>query len=119
MIDYKDIITIEPGKWGGKPTIRGMKITVGDILSWLASGMTIDDILYEFHELTKTDVYAALSYAADRENGNFAPAPVTEYSALIPEEYILKAKDEDLQRAVTGEELLERLLPRVEKLFDK
>ncbi|SEA52523.1 Antitoxin Phd_YefM, type II toxin-antitoxin system [Porphyromonadaceae bacterium KH3R12] len=54
-----------------------------------------------------------------RENGSFALTPVTEYSTLIPKEYILKTKDEDLKRAITGEELLERLIPRVEKLFNK
>jgi uncharacterized protein (DUF433 family) len=63
MIDYKQIITIEPGKRGGKPCIREMRITVNDILGWLASGMTIDDILADFDELTKEDTYAALSYA--------------------------------------------------------
>jgi uncharacterized protein (DUF433 family) len=68
MIDYKQIITIEPGKRGGKPCIRGMRITVNDILGWLASGMTIQDILTDFEELTETDIYAVLSYAADREN---------------------------------------------------
>lgn len=68
MKDYKEIITIEPGKRGGKPTIRGMRITVSDILNWLASGMTIDDILNDFDELDKNDIFAALSYAADREN---------------------------------------------------
>jgi len=68
MLDYKQIITIEPGKRGGKPTIRGMRITVNDILSWLASGMTIAEILADFDELTQEDVFAALSYAADREN---------------------------------------------------
>jgi len=68
MIDYKQIITIEPGKRGGKPCIRGMRITVGDILGWLASGMTIQEILSDFNELVEEDIYAALSYAADREN---------------------------------------------------
>jgi len=68
MQDYKDIITIEPGKRGGKPCIRGMRITVNDILGWLASGMTINEILEDFDELTSNDVFAALSYAADREN---------------------------------------------------
>ncbi len=68
MIDYKKIITIEPGKRGGKPCIRGMRITVNDILGWLASGMTISEILADFDELTENDIYAALSYAADREN---------------------------------------------------
>ena len=68
MIGYKQIITIEPGKRGGKPCIRGMRITVGDILGWLASGMTIQEILSDFDELVEEDIYAALSYAADREN---------------------------------------------------
>ena len=68
MVDYKKIITIEPGKRGGKPCIRGMRITVNDILGWLASGMTIQDILADYDELRENDIYAALSYAADREN---------------------------------------------------
>jgi uncharacterized protein (DUF433 family) len=68
MIDYKQIITIEPGKRGGKPCIRGMRITVSDILGWLASGMTIQEILTDYEELVENDIYAALSYAADREN---------------------------------------------------
>ena len=68
MLDYKNIITIEPGKRGGKPCIRGMRITVNDILGWLASGMTINEILDDFNELTSNDILAALSYAADREN---------------------------------------------------
>ena len=68
MKDYKQIITIESGKRGEKPCIRGMRITVSDILGWLASGMTIQDILTDFDELVEDDIYAALSYAADREN---------------------------------------------------
>jgi uncharacterized protein (DUF433 family) len=68
MKDYKEIITIEPGKRAGKPTIRGMRISVNDILSWLASGMSIPEILNDFDELTQEDIFAALSYAADREN---------------------------------------------------
>lgn len=71
MVDYKQIITIEPGKRGGKPTIRGMRITVGDILGWMASGMTVPEILDEFEELTEIDIYAALSYAADKENKTY------------------------------------------------
>ncbi len=68
MRDYKEIITIQAGKRGGKPSIRGMRITVNDILNWLASGMTIPEILEDYDELTQEDVFAALSYAADREN---------------------------------------------------
>ena len=71
MVDYKHIITIEPGKRGGKPTIRGMRITVNDILEWLASGMTVQDILADFDELKEEDIYAALSYVADRENKTY------------------------------------------------
>lgn len=68
MIDYKQIITIEPGKRGGKPCIRGMRITVNDILGWLASGMSFQEILSDFDELTEEDIFAVLSYATDREN---------------------------------------------------
>jgi len=68
MTDYSKIITIEPGKRGGKPCIRGMRITVGDILGWLASGMTFNEIIEDFDELKETDIYAALSFAADHEN---------------------------------------------------
>jgi len=68
MKDYKDIITIEPGKRGGKPCIRGMRITVYDVLSYLASGMTIEEVLSDFPYLTREDIYACLSYAADRES---------------------------------------------------
>lgn len=71
MTDYKQIITIEQGKRSGKPCIRGMRITVNDILGWLASGMTVKDILADFDELTENDIYAALSYAADRENKTY------------------------------------------------
>jgi len=67
MIDYRKIITLEAGKRGGKPCIRGMRITVYDILSWLASGMSKEDILEDFPELQPDDILAALSFAADRE----------------------------------------------------
>jgi len=74
MVNYKDIITLEPGKRSGKPCIRGMRITVADILGWLASGMTINQILDDYDELEENDIYAALSYAADRENKIFQVA---------------------------------------------
>lgn len=67
MYIYKNIITIEPGKRSGKPCIRGMRITVEDILHWLASDMTFDDILQDFPELTKEDLIAALEFAALRQ----------------------------------------------------
>ncbi len=66
-MNYQDIITIEPGKRGGKPCIRGMRITVYDVLDYLASGMTVDEILDDFPYLTETDIQACLAYAADRE----------------------------------------------------
>ena len=68
MTDYKEIITIEPGKRGGKPCISNMRITVYDILSWLASGMSTQEIIQDFPELTEEDIRAALQFAADREN---------------------------------------------------
>ena len=74
MVDYKQIITIEPGKRGGKPTIRGTRITVGDILGWLASGRAIPEIIDDFDELTELYIYAAFSYAADRENKTYRVA---------------------------------------------
>ncbi|MBL8189782.1 MAG: DUF433 domain-containing protein [Acidobacteria bacterium] len=66
-MSYKDIITIEPGNRGGKPCIRGMRITVYDVLEYLASGMTVEEILDDFPYLTEEDIRACLSYAADRE----------------------------------------------------
>ena len=66
-MDYTKIITVEPGKRGGKPCIRGMRIAVVDVLEYLASGMTPDEILDDFPELTMEDIRACLAYAADRE----------------------------------------------------
>ena len=66
-MDYSKIITIEPGKRSGKPCIRGMRITVSDVLEYLASGMTEDQILSDFPELTGEDIRACLAFAADRE----------------------------------------------------
>ena len=66
-LSYQNIITIEPGKRGGKPCIRGMRITVYDVLEYLASGMKPEEILDDFPYLTQEDIQACLSYAADRE----------------------------------------------------
>jgi len=66
-MNYKDIITIEPNKRGGKPCIRGMRITVYDVLEYLASGMTPKEILEDFPYLTSEDITACLAFAADRE----------------------------------------------------
>lgn len=66
-MDYTTIITMDPGKRSGKPCIRGMRITVSDVLEYLASGMSEKDILSDFPELTSDDIHACLSFAADRE----------------------------------------------------
>jgi uncharacterized protein (DUF433 family) len=66
-MDYRKIITIEPDKRGGRPCIRGMRITVYDVLGWLAAGMTIAEIIEEYPELTVDDIRAALAFAADRD----------------------------------------------------
>jgi uncharacterized protein (DUF433 family) len=67
MSDYRNRITLEPDKRGGKPCIRGLRITVYDVLSYLAAGMSVDEILSDFPSLTREDILACLSYAADRE----------------------------------------------------
>ncbi len=67
MIIYKNIITIEPGKRSGKPCIRDMRITVEDILRYLASGMSIEEILEDFPELTRQDILVALEFSANRQ----------------------------------------------------
>ena len=74
-MDYRDIITIEPGKRSGKPCIRGMRITVYDVLSYLASGMSIEEVLEDFPYLTREDILACLSFAADREKQSLYSRP--------------------------------------------
>ena len=69
MIRYQDYITIEPDKRGGKPCIRGLRITVYDVLDYLASGMTEKQILADFPDLASGDIKACLAFAADRERG--------------------------------------------------
>ena len=64
---YQDVITIEPGKRGGRPTIRGTRIAVADVLGWLAAGMTYEQIVADYPELTADHIRACLAYAADRE----------------------------------------------------
>ena len=66
-MDYHNVITLEPGKRGGKPCIRGTRITAYDVLSYLAAGTSIPELLEEFPYLIKEDILACLSYAADRE----------------------------------------------------
>ena len=67
-MSYHNIITIEPDKRGGKPCIRRMRITVYDVLGWLANGMSREEILEDFPELTQEDIKACLEFAADREH---------------------------------------------------
>lgn len=66
-MDYRQIITMQPGKRGGQPCVRGMRITVADVLGWLAAGMTHEQIISDYPELTEDDIRACLAYAADRE----------------------------------------------------
>ncbi len=68
MINYKKYITIEPGKRSGKPCIRGLRITVYDVLNMLADGMSNEDIISDFPKLSNDDILACLAFAADREN---------------------------------------------------
>jgi len=66
-MNYQGIITIEEGKRGGRPCVRGLRITVGDVLGWLAAGLSHERILSDYPELTEDDIRACLAYAADRE----------------------------------------------------
>ncbi len=66
-MDYHSIITSEPEKRGGKPCVRGLRITVGDVLDYLAGGMSMEEIVADFPDLTREDILACLAYAADRE----------------------------------------------------
>lgn len=67
-MDYHNRITIEPGKRGGKPCVRGMRITVYDVLDWLAQGITEKQILEDYPELVVEDIRACLAFVADREH---------------------------------------------------
>lgn len=70
-MDYREFITIEPGKRSGKPCIRGLRITVYDVLGYLAAGMSHEQVLAEFPYLTRQDILACLAFAADREKRLF------------------------------------------------
>jgi len=71
-MEYRSRITIEPGKRSGKPCIRGLRITVYDVLDYLAGGMTEDELLHEFPDLEREDIRAVLAFSADRERRLFA-----------------------------------------------
>ena len=73
-MDYRERITIEPGKRGGKPCLRGLRITVYDVLDYRAGGMSEDEILADFPDLEREDIRAALAFAADRERRLVADA---------------------------------------------
>ena len=73
-MDYQGIITIEPDKRNGKPCVRGLRITVQDVLEYLAGGMTPEEIVADFPELTLVDIRACLAYAAERERKLFVAA---------------------------------------------
>ena len=75
MMNYQDHITIETGKRGGKPCVRSMRITVYDVLDWLASGMSETEILEDYPELTQDDIRACLAFAANREHQLSVIAP--------------------------------------------
>ena len=75
-MDYRNIITIEPGKRGGKPIVRGLRITVQDVLEYLAGGMSEDEILADFPDLTREDIRACLAFAADRERKLMSMPPL-------------------------------------------
>lgn len=72
---WRSLITLEPGKRGGRPCIRGMRITVYDVLSYLAAGMTVDQVLDDFPYLTAEDVQACLAFAAERERRMLVATP--------------------------------------------
>ncbi len=80
MNHYREIITIEPDKRSGQPCIRGMRITVYDIFEYLASGMTVAEVLDDFPELTEIDLRACFAYAADKEKSqmetSIRPEPI-------------------------------------------
>ena len=71
---YQSIITLEPGKRSGKPCVRGLRITVYDVLSYLVAGMSEDEIVTDFPDLTKADIRACLAFAAERERDMLAAA---------------------------------------------
>ena len=66
-MNYQDVISITPGKRGGRPCVRNTRIAVSDVLGWLAAGMSHDEIRADYPELTESDIRACLEYAAERE----------------------------------------------------
>ena len=69
-MDYRERITVEPGKRSGKPCVRGLRIMVQDVLEYLASDMSTEELLHDFPDLEKKDIFACLAYAAERARGS-------------------------------------------------
>ena len=103
-MNYRDRITIESGKRSGKPCIRGMRITVYDILSYLASGMTYQEVLEDFPYLTQEDIFACLSYAADREQQTLLVKAWSFFSIIISLQKVRKHCT-DIQDLINTESL--------------
>lgn len=78
-MDYGELLRITPGKRSGSVCVRDLRMTVGDVLGYLASGMTIDEVLADFPDLTREDVLACLAYAADRERGTARAIRIEEH----------------------------------------
>ena len=111
FMDYHDIITIEPGKRSGKPCIRGMRITVYDILEYLAGGMTETEILEDFSELTSADIKACLAFAADREKKLFVASLWNRYSTKTSQIQYYNIIETVLPSLLIQLELLRQPLP--------
>lgn len=73
-MDYRKHITLESGKRGSRPCVRGLRITVAEVLGYLASGMSTTEVIHDFPDLTEEDIRACLAFAADRERQLIAPA---------------------------------------------
>src|SRR5689334_21895846 len=101
-MDYRDIITVEPDKRGGKLCIRGLRITVDDVLSWIASGMSEEEIVSDYPDLTRDDIRAAVAYAAEHQQG-FHVGP--ELKAVL----LAAMAQRDRGETISGEELLDEL----------
>ena len=97
-MDYSHLITVEPGKRSGQPCVRGMRITVRDVLEYLAGGMTVDDLLADFPELTPENVRACLAYAA--AHGLAAEPRVADFCRRAPARY--NGTDQDRLGTVGG-----------------
>ncbi len=88
---WQGTITLEPGKRGGRPCVRHKRIAVADVLSWLAAGMSHEEILSDYPELTEADIRACLSYAADRDRSEISALidPTTASSGSMPRTTVL------------------------------